>query len=309
LWAIEWNNPGRLTLVSSLYGPGAIGCWLAIVGSVFVSWTVNKDTRKVDLITNDLIATLTLPVVAAGHLVYQIATFPGPRRDILTTLEPGLVQYVAALEAALTVCDTFVSLGLLLIVVAAWKLQFKRCLSIAFVGLICFGTEGALFLISAGSDIRRSNFSRPFSLNVQPAMIFLIVITTVLSTTFLSLWILRRDVKEAAAQSRQNNCEPQDRRDWPPSLQVGTLLTTIYLPLALAASFGIPLGAMGTTVLGALHSFVWRFRFFMPESNAGLTDLDQAVALTGGVATFAFSCWEAVQSHREKAEESTDGSA
>ena len=62
------ENP--LIAVSSLYGPGSIACWYLTAFSVLISWTVHPRKREKDSIDGDLIATLTLPCIAAGHLVW-----------------------------------------------------------------------------------------------------------------------------------------------------------------------------------------------------------------------------------------------
>jgi hypothetical protein len=170
----------RLKLVSSLYGPGAVSCWLCVVCSIFISWTVNKKCRE-DIVTKDLFAALSLPAVAAGHLFYQIATYAGDRSAILTTSDPLLLPRIAAIEAPLNICETFSTLGLLLFTLAEFKLHIKRCIIVGAVGLLCFSAETSLFIMSPTSSIRRSNFSRPFILNEQAAMIPLIITTTALS--------------------------------------------------------------------------------------------------------------------------------
>ncbi|KAG5795435.1 hypothetical protein H9Q74_014452, partial [Fusarium xylarioides] len=100
------ENLNRWALVSSLYGPGTFWSWLIIVASVFTSWTINPVTKRVDSITNDTIAALTLPVVAAADALYQLAKHDRPDRPrLLLSDSPEDIQLVAALEAPLAICE------------------------------------------------------------------------------------------------------------------------------------------------------------------------------------------------------------
>ena len=65
--------------ISSLYGPGTILCWYLTVSSCFCSWLFNAKKRSRDSIDNDFVAALTLPVVAATHLIIQTTTFSSSR--------------------------------------------------------------------------------------------------------------------------------------------------------------------------------------------------------------------------------------
>ncbi|KAF5969256.1 hypothetical protein FCOIX_10974 [Fusarium coicis] len=109
------ENLNRWALVSSLYGPGTFWSWLIIVASVFTSWTINPDTKRLDSITNDTIAALTLPVVAAADALYQLAKYDRPDRPrLLLSDSPEDIQLVAALEAPLAICEVYVVLAIFL---------------------------------------------------------------------------------------------------------------------------------------------------------------------------------------------------
>jgi hypothetical protein len=57
---------------SSLYGPGAIICWLCTALSVFLSWNFNRSNRRSDTITIDVAACLALPGIAIVHLLCEL---------------------------------------------------------------------------------------------------------------------------------------------------------------------------------------------------------------------------------------------
>ena len=329
------SDAERLKLVSSLYGPGAVTCWLCVVLSVFVSWTLNKEYRK-DNITKDVFAALSLPVVAAGHLIYQIVIYEGDRSAILTTSDPTLLPRVAAIEAPLNICETFSTLALSLFVLAEFKLHIRRCVVVGAVGLLCFFAETALFVICSTSSIRRSNFSRPFLVNERAAMmpITIIAIALTLASVPVKLQNLVTAAKQTLADgatstagtangdnerqlqrqeglttsadqgpsdhgSRERTEQTQKPRKAAvevASMRAITIVSLLFLAASFVATIGFPLGAWGVTAVGAVHSFAWRLRFFIPETPYTFADLDQVVPLVGGAATLLYSIYDALKS-------------
>ncbi|KAK3058313.1 hypothetical protein LTR09_001391 [Extremus antarcticus] len=299
----------RLARVSSLYGPGTVSCWLCTVTSVFISWTLNKRTISEDTITNDLLACLSFPIVAAGHLLHQVATFPGNRSSILTTNDPVLLPWAAAIQASLTICEIAAPMALALFAISTITMQKKRCYCAAGTALLAFSAESGLFVVSPRAPIDQSNLSRPFLLNRSPWMILFMVVTFGYAIVALVIWLRtssttfehmretrvgerRREDPERAVLARLRT-----RRLWTyqeAGLYLVSGFAILYTPIAFATFTSFPLGAWGTTALGTMHSIAWRLRFFAPESTCRITDLDQAVALAGGVATLAFSCYDAL---------------
>ncbi len=151
----------RFGLVSSLYGPGNLACWFCLILSVAVSWTVNPSTRRKDTITNDFIAVLTMPVVAAGHFFYLVAQQGnGSIKQLLRSRQESDVMSVGALEAPLTVSEDFIVWAAVLFSVAADRGHRKRLTLLACVGLLCLAPEVLLMLewVPYGS----STLLRPF---------------------------------------------------------------------------------------------------------------------------------------------------
>lgn len=133
----------QLALVSSLYGPGTINCWYLTTLSVLVSWTLHPQKRMSGSIDIDLIAILTLPAVAAGHLISQV-------REILnqaTIVRPDssadgkFLQSVAAIEAPFNVTETFMLISVILFIVPAWAFCIRRAILVALIRLLCFAAE------------------------------------------------------------------------------------------------------------------------------------------------------------------------
>lgn len=133
----------QLALVSSLYGPGTITCWYLTTLSVLVSWTLHPRKRNLGSIDVDLIAVLTLPAVAAGHLVSQVREFL--RQD--DVMRPSgsadwkYLQSVAAIEAPFNVTETFMATSIILFIVAVWMYCVRRAIFVAWIGLLCFTVE------------------------------------------------------------------------------------------------------------------------------------------------------------------------
>ena len=140
------ENP--LTAVSSLYGPGAIAYWYLTALSVLVSWTVHPRKRREDSIDVDLIATLTLPCVAAGHLLWQISSLlkdcPDPQEA--TGAGCDVRQSAAVIEAPFVVVQTSSSIYTSLIIVGASRKCMRRAILASLVGAFCLAVESYMYL-------------------------------------------------------------------------------------------------------------------------------------------------------------------
>ena len=137
------QHQDRFALVSSLYGPGTITCWHLTTLSVLLSWTLHPQKRKSGTIDVDLIAVLTLPAVAAAHLVSQIQGVLDQYDNTLTINRPDWndPRSVAAIEAPFNVTETFMAISVILFMVAAWMICIRRAIVVALIGLMCFTVE------------------------------------------------------------------------------------------------------------------------------------------------------------------------
>ena len=134
----------RYDLVSSLYGPGTITAWYLTMTSVLVSWTLHPHHRESGSIDIDLLTILTLPAVAAAHLVIQIQGLPLRTEDISTYIDFYTdidIKTVAAIEAPFVVTETFMSVSVVLASIAGWMLCYRRVALVSFFGLACFTVE------------------------------------------------------------------------------------------------------------------------------------------------------------------------
>ena len=137
------QQQSELALVSSLYGPGTITCWYLTTLSLLVSWTLHPRKRRSGSIDADLIAVLTLPAVAAVHLITQVRAFI--HQDEIVRASSSVhwkyQQSVAAIEAPFNVTETFMAISVILFIAATWALCIRRSIFVASIGLLCFTVE------------------------------------------------------------------------------------------------------------------------------------------------------------------------
>ncbi|KAL1597127.1 hypothetical protein SLS60_008709 [Paraconiothyrium brasiliense] len=297
------NLPGdeRFELVSSLFGPGNIACWICLILSVLVSWTVNPSCARKDTITNDFIAVLTFPVVAAGHFFHQIVQQTGTKHDgktirlpdLLMSLDRDDVQAVAAIEAPLTVCEDFILWATLLYMLAARKGHLRRMYLVVTTGSLCLGTE--LLLLTNWVPFDSSRLLRPFFFDVQPFIIamFLWYLLMVLVYPLETLLSVLRALKTA----NQTDAEAATTLTWH-ILRPGRLSSWMAGCSALISNVGAIWIKYGSIYPYYPYSVYLTTRF-VPRSTAKLTDLDQVVAGLGGAVALLFSLFDAWRERRK----------
>lgn len=157
LWHSMSKNP--LSAVSSFYGPGSIACWYLTAFSVLISWTVHPRKREKDSIDVNLIATLTFPCTAAGHLVWQTSLLlkncqEDSQQEVSTGVAACDVRRSAALiEAPFVVVQTSCTVYTTLIIVGASKGCLRRASLTGLVGAFCLAVESYMYL-SASKPLR-----------------------------------------------------------------------------------------------------------------------------------------------------------
>ena len=299
------EDPSRLDLVNSLYGPGTVGAWLLIAMSVLISWAINRQSKNRDVISNDFVATIVFMLVAAGHLIYLITG------KTLITCNDGwdLLPQTATVEAALNVCETSLTLLLVFFIIAAIHGHRKRASTVLVAGIIVLASEMFTFSRHPNSTVETSLFTRPFLFNM--AILFQgILIILGFSIVFLvlsGLYFYAFDrLNERARTQTELSAEPAEgsnaRRDTADRKAMGlsSWLPICFLPATLLSSVGTPLGWFGETQYARMThpAAAERFLFFIPRSNISILDLDQAVALGAGLCTLGFSLWDAWRSWR-----------
>jgi hypothetical protein len=293
--------------IYSFYGPGTILCWVFVFLSVLISWTLNVASRAEDSVDNDFIALLTIPAVAAGHLIYQIIHFPGGYSNIFTGQ-----SFLGSLEASLTVCETFVNfMAPGLFAIAFYRVHLKRAGMIGVVILANLAPQlmlhfqpGALHLIIPPSvhDSSKTahsmrdyvsalaqrnskvlwvdavcDFRYPHFIDIEALTMFIIVVRCIeVILAIYAMYVLVR--------------HPNQNAFW---MRLVASWTGIMLPAVAFSTFATHIGAFGYTIHTESTSFLERLAFFMPNSNGSVMELDQAVAVGAGIVTLLLSAYHA----------------
>ncbi|KIW54334.1 hypothetical protein PV05_06698 [Exophiala xenobiotica] len=193
----------RYALVSSLYGPGTIACWYLTILSVLVCWTLHPRKRKSGSIDVDLIAILTLPTVAVGHLISQVLRLMHSHANALgfDTDDNQFVQDIAAIEAPFSIIESFMAISVILFLIAVRSQCLRRAISVALAGLVCLAAEcyihfssfeelGIRYEPSKAKSDDEPAFSRSFVADFTGLIIAIMIILAVCSVTASAVVIL-----------------------------------------------------------------------------------------------------------------------
>lgn len=138
---VEYDRFDALSLVSYLYGPGNVACWLLTSLLCLASWTLNTNRRAQDSIYGTFVALLSYMVIAGAHLVIQLYVHPAsePFGSFVKTGTPWKLW--AAIMAPARVLEMEMACCVLLFVVAV---SFDECRRASVVSLIQSGYSVSL---------------------------------------------------------------------------------------------------------------------------------------------------------------------
>lgn len=261
---------------------------------------------------------MTLPAVAAGHLILQVRAvlFAGFNSHELASSGGKYGQSVAAIEASFNVTETFLAISFVLSIVAAWMVCVRRVMFVALIGLLCFAVECYIhfsgFLdLGLTYDLTRSHpaFSRLFVADFVGLVIGILVTVSVcglISAAIALLWLLL--IKESPSRAQCDvetidEAATRERMRLRASIAAAersvTGVTTLFLPIAFVMSLLPPLWHSNkcNAVESSASSFWQRLghyavRFvqdFFPRTAYAITDLDQIVPAAAGATVLAFS--------------------
>lgn len=326
------ENEHRFSLVASFYGPGNMAAWLATIASVFVTWCLNAEYRQKDSFSADLLFALAIPGVSAGHVIY-LMFFPGLEehdtvRQLFSNPSPKIIQHAAAVEAALTVCETFSAFAVALAFISMLHAHWKRTVAVLVVGLFAFSVETIIFFHTRGTAVEDSNLSRPFLFNYYETMIPILMFLAfwIPAFTLVLCWLhglaagshrhekihldsvddggVPHNLKNLCnriASEEVGRIRDTEVSDWAihPLLFLN-LISAFFVPLSFGATIFGASGAWGSTDFMSHIEWTGRLRFFFPRTATKISDLDQAVSICAGLITLAFSVREAHKSHERK---------
>lgn len=306
----------RFADVSSFYAPGTVVCWACVVASVFVSWFLHPRHARDGAVTNDLLGALTVPLVAAGHVVFVLALGGGRGEAIdVTGWTEAAMRATAALEAPVLVSEDFLPVGLLLFAVAVRRRHRTRAACVLLVLALCTAAQLALAFKYHDKHPMYMNFARLFLFEFVPGILLVAALpVAIVSAALFEAVGPHRWARHSTAASRLRR---QRLLDLVARLsQVTAVLvfvTQMYLKYgiwSIYASVGnardLPPGVRtgqddeGTNVLHFLDGLHNRF---IPKSTQRFVDLDQLVTTAGGLITLGLSLNTALKHRRRQQQE------
>jgi hypothetical protein len=303
-------HPERFHTVLGMYGPGTFAGWLLATCSVVVSWALNPKDSGTDTITNDFFGVMLAPIFAAAHVLYQVVTGSAVDKSessLITSWYVEDMQAAAAVEAPLTVCEDFFTIGLLLMALATVGNQMprKRMWALLVVQTVCVAVQVILFLKYGGIPAEYITLSRIFLFECPPALVALMALYAV-------IWgLLLVDVVIAIRRSNPGTRRTVLRLLRRAVLGAAVTIMTcqLYLKYYCRRIYGnvghienIPVFARngkdddGTDwwdLADGLHNR------FVPKSAARFMDFEQLAVFVGGLGFLLFSIKEAVGSGRK----------
>ena len=292
----------RYALVSSFYGPGAVGGWCLICLGCLISLGIHRRKRGIDTITADFIAALTFPTVAAGHLLSQTISFSKNREHV------PIAQLAASMEAPLIIVEAFLAIVAILFLLATNNKCIRRGCLLAAVGLFCFFAECHVYFSPSVTQLVKPRLRRSFLITFGRLLISIMVvliICTIFAICCIAVFFLSRP-KGAQAQSTDTRSGPSQRdREFKESHSAFaiTRLTSLFIPYTFVATMFPLLSLQNSGTLPSQFgpwvraTAVCIAGDMIPKSDTSIMDLDQGVALLAGATVLGFSIYSTVESY------------
>jgi len=276
-------------------------CWFCIIASVLISWLLHPQQSRKNTVTSDLIAVVTFPIVAAAHFLHQNLTynFNGDPRP-LTSWYPEAVIFGASVEAPLTICEDFVVVGIYLFCRASSQRQWKRATITLVPTLVCIAVE--VFQMarypSGYVDMEQVNFYRDYNSNHRWAAISTLLLAAMAILMGVGVLMV---AGISVSGARRRTLDPETRSLGQRARTSSQWMSKLFWVTELTGSMtALVLAAVGIVVKyyicpSANMSSLWSVKF-MPRTMVSIDELDQVVAILGGVTTLSFSLCGALAS-------------
>ena len=310
------EDQSRYSLVSSFYGPGAVGGWYLTVLACLISFGVHPG-RRTGSITPDLIAAVAIPAIASAHLILQVH-YLTKRISDPNEGQSELAQITASTEASLVLVEDFCVPAILLYLFAVRFRTLSRGLLVAITGLFAFSAKCYVaFSRSSRHELER-HLKRPFMFSVDGMLISVIALLLILNVLVVGLVVLffslHRTSTAAVSRNAGNETAPptphEDRRS-KDSFQVQqfkrsteskwiAIISLLILPLTGLASV-VPLSFLtfrdlpGSVLPWIRAAASHIIHGIIPKSDTSIRELDQAVALLAGASVLGFTCYSTAQ--------------
>ena len=283
----EATQVDKYDLVSSFYGPGAVGGWYLAALACVISLSLHPRKRSRDSITADLIAVLTFPTVAAADLITQVRSYP--KEGTTST------QNAASIQATLIVIEGFLYVDVILFGLAVGFGCVKRPCLLATVGLFCFSTDCYVYFspfVDPGIGQQLDGLFMWYFATLSTVILWLSSgICAALSLVLIFFLVFPYRL---LASPSERDVEAT-RRDWVRDfarsrgltvfeiiiMVVGPIPFIIFFPVFSTASVDFPSQSIFTKIA---HDMI-------PTSNTSIKELDQAVALLAGATVLGFNLY------------------
>ena len=288
------TQSNQYDLISSFYGPGAVAGWYLTALACLISFSLHPRKRSRDSITADLIAVLTFPTVAAADLITQVRSYPKEG----TTL----AQNAASIEATLIVTETFLTIDVVLFLLAVGFKCVRRACLLATVGLFCFSAECYVYFSSSVSQAIGQNLDRPFLINFGTILISVMAVLLICIVSAISLIALFFMLPHPPHARPSERDVEATRKDWERDFKqshngmVLTKISMVFLPCTFVASL-FPLASealmnLPSQFLPWIRTAASRIvHDLIPTSNTSVKELDQAVAILAGASVLGFGLY------------------
>ncbi len=295
------TQSNRYDLISSFYGPGAVAGWYLTTLACLISFSLHSRKRSRDSITADLIAVLTFPTVTAADLITQVRSYP---KESTT-----LAQNAASIEATLIVTETFLTIDVVLFLLAVGFKCVRRGFLLAIVGLFCFSAECYVYFSPSVSQAIGQNLDRPFLINFGTILISVMAVLLICITCALSLIAVFFSMPSYQPYARPTERDVEaTRKDWERDFKQShnakalTIITMVFLPCTFVASaFPLSSGALvnlPSQLLPWIRTAASRLAHdLIPTSNTSVKELDQAVTLLAGASVLGFSLYSTANAY------------
>lgn len=265
--------------VSSLYGPGAMICWICTSLSVYLSWSFNYASQRHDRFTSDVLGCLLLPAIAAIHWTIELIHFDPSRDEKANQIT----------NAAFTVCMYFMPVGMALSLLA-YSHRHKRRLAVTLLTTVPCVVIFAITVLAYGSKAPRVDTSGG---GLGCFLVFLVLIPT-------------------SIPSRRNSAVYQTTDTIPARYQGPThrfLLWSIRIAMFVLQWAGFIvlflLQAKDSTISDSLlqaednpFDDASPKIAVLPRTPYRISDIDQAVALSIGIITFLLALFDTTKNYR-----------
>lgn len=258
--------------VSSLYGPGAMICWVCTSLAVYLSWSFNHASQRHDRFTSDVLGCLILPAIASIHWFIEMARFGRNHEQAANQTT----------NAAFTVCMYFMPVGIALSLLAFLQQHKRRlavtlvttipCVLIFTITVLCYGTKAPKVETSGGG--------------LACFLVFLVMIPALRFTPKAAYGSRLPPTKSSNAHVRKI----QRMAIWVLRVSLFFLQWSGFITLFLLQARNGVLDGLGDEVTPNLT--------VLPQTPYSVRDIDQAVALSIGIITLLLALLDVLKNYR-----------